>query len=1313
MKRHFLYLLIFFTLPFSLLSQVTRTVGTTGANYSKLKLAFDAINAGTLTGNITLQIIDNTIEAGFSAQLNASGIGNANYTSVNIYPTVTGKTISGNLSNLALIYLNGADNVTIDGRLNATGSSPDLTITNTSTSAGITSTIYLINEATSNTIKYCNLKGSSTSALSGILFFSTSTNPAGNNNNTIDHNNITSDGSGRLLNAIFSLGTNGKSNIGNIISNNNIFDFLNPGTTSNGVNLSSNNSQWTISDNSFYETSPSFAPTISATYIIIYIHYGSGTGFNISGNYIGGRAAFCGGSPWTKTNAFNNQFFGIYLNAGEAIPNSIQGNIIKNFNWSNSGAADWTAIQLLAGAVNIGTSVGNTIGASSGTGSILVTGGATNSNVYGIRIASGGTVDCQNNIIGSVTASNSSLNFASNLYAIYKTSTSGNTNIINNLIGSTITSKSINASSRSINNIQSVVGIRNESAGDITISGNNICNLSNETTRATGILTGLDITSTIGLNIVSQNFIYKLLPATASTITAAIYGIRIISGYTTITNNIVNLAGNTPTSIYGIYSAGTSNETYLYHNTVDIEGSPTYGSNNTAALYSNGNLNTQNFRNNIFRNARSNNGASGKHYAIRLAGNLLTIDYNDYYITGTGGVLGYLGSDKTTLAAWKIATGQDNNSMNANPVFRNPGSTIASDYKIGATLTGVAGTGITTDFGLNLRGTPPTMGAWEKIINKWKGAFSTSWANAANWTDLIVPANDSNIIFDASPNNDCVLDQNRAVTDITNGSVRNLILAGNALTLKGNLNFTGSGRINATASGSGITYGGASSQTIEVNQFLSDSVYNLTIANIAGVSLNSNFKISHNLTINPSSIVTIEAGKYVTVTGATANSGTLNLRSTSGGTASLITGTASGSGINVERYVTGGAPITSPSHLISSPVSGQDIATFLSSSGAVMKYHDDATGLWINGSPGGNFVQGTGYAVRKTSTGVLTFTGTLNTPPVTRAIICNDQNFGWNCVGNPFASSLDISSFLLNNFSINGLLNPSYANCYVYTKGIGYTPIGNGSYLQPGQGFFVKSVNPSLGSLNFTSSMQIHQNPVFYKKSGSKITQNISLKVKTSIDSSFTYVFFMDGMSKGLDPTWDAGVYVGKPEFMLYTKLIEDNGVEFYNQYLPDNETYEMIVPVGFDYTAGGLVKFTADVTTLPVGYSAILEDRLLGTFTDMEPIGANYEVIVAAGIKGTGRFYLHSGNGPNKKSLQKQQNINTFAVKNEIFIKGQVSENAVATVFDLLGRKIGEYKLEPSDINILKVNSIKDGIYIVRVLDRGVLKTDRVYISE
>ncbi len=547
--------------------EVNATVGTSLAYYPTLKDAFDKVNNGTHKGNITIKIKNNTTEP-VSAVLNASGTGGSSYASLNIYPTVTGLSVSGNLA-APLIDLNGADNVVIDGRLNATGTTKDLTINNTNTSATAgTSTIRFINDATNNTVKYCSLKGSETDATSGILFFSTTTVSIGNDGNTISNNNITSSvTANRPTNAIYSAGTSGKDNSGNLISNNTIYDFLKRSAASNGILLSSNTTAWTIDGNSFYETA-SFIPTASVTYNVIQISNTSGNGFIVTNNYIGGNSALCGGTAWTKTNAANNIFTAINLNVGTTTASSVQNNTIKNFNWSNSSNATWSAIAITGGNVNIGTTTGNTIGAATGTGSVSVTGATNGQNVYGINITSTGTVDCRNNTIGSITAQNGAT-LSGNIFGINKSATAGTTTISNNYIGSTTTANSINASSASTANAQVVYGIYNAGTGTIAISNNTISKLNNGSTNTTvgtlGVVNG--ITSLNGAIAISDNTIYDLSIANANTDatnSASVCGIA-LTGTTnpkTVTGNTIYNLSNTSVSfagnVIGIYYAGST-----------------------------------------------------------------------------------------------------------------------------------------------------------------------------------------------------------------------------------------------------------------------------------------------------------------------------------------------------------------------------------------------------------------------------------------------------------------------------------------------------------------------------------------------------------------------------------------------------------------------------------------------------------------------------------------------------------------------------------------------------------------------------------
>ena len=147
MKKFVIYFLLVLFLPTKLLAQ-TYTVGTSGADYPTLNEAFFDINNGNIQGVLVLQIIDNITES-TTAELFESGNGGlSNYTSVTIYPTGSGFTINGPLD-APLISLNGAVNVTIDGRVNATGSAKDLIITNESTGTSA-STIQFINDAANN-----------------------------------------------------------------------------------------------------------------------------------------------------------------------------------------------------------------------------------------------------------------------------------------------------------------------------------------------------------------------------------------------------------------------------------------------------------------------------------------------------------------------------------------------------------------------------------------------------------------------------------------------------------------------------------------------------------------------------------------------------------------------------------------------------------------------------------------------------------------------------------------------------------------------------------------------------------------------------------------------------------------------------------------------------------------------------------------------------------------------------------------------------------------------------------------------------------
>ncbi|MDD2996098.1 MAG: hypothetical protein PHP99_07790, partial [Paludibacter sp.] len=231
---------------------INSSAGTSTAEYSNLQAAFSAINNGTHQGEISIAINTNITETS-TATLNSSGSGGASYISIQIFPTASGLSITGNLPS-PLIDLNGADNVTIDGRVNRVGNTADMTIVNQSTSTNTgTSTIRLINGAQNCKLQYCQIKGAGTAEQSGTIFIS------GNGTNSghiISYNKI-SGADTRAFHSIYSNGTN-NSNIQ--ITNNHFVDIFceqisyASNMPATAIYAHTGSSGWTISENHFYET---------------------------------------------------------------------------------------------------------------------------------------------------------------------------------------------------------------------------------------------------------------------------------------------------------------------------------------------------------------------------------------------------------------------------------------------------------------------------------------------------------------------------------------------------------------------------------------------------------------------------------------------------------------------------------------------------------------------------------------------------------------------------------------------------------------------------------------------------------------------------------------------------------------------------------------------------------------------------------------------------------------------------------------------------------------------------------------------------
>lgn len=698
--------------------------------YTTLGAAISAIGTSQTGRNIEIKIGGSTTEL-------TSGIfiGAGDWSSLKIYPTAISTIQAGlpNTSTSAFITLSAANNVTIDGRLNQTGAG-SLTIINSCTdNANARSTILFDNDAKNNVLKYCTVKGSQTGNYGIISFSATAATTNGNGLNTIDHNLITNNGTIPKY-GIYAIGNTSFPNIGNQITNNEFKDLLAIYIASTTVYIAGGtsapqNDNFTISGNSFYN-SVIIDDYASSNLAKIMLGIGTSTAtyggsHTITDNFFGGSSANCNGTLQKRYKDATLNIIAIYPSGGTT---SIQNNTIKNISWSNDYyPANMTAINIAGGTgdVNIGTVTGNTIGDNTSTGSIvLIAKGNSNSSATMITLSTTGTVNCRNNKIGSITGIHQTANYTMGITAISKTATAGTTNISNNTIGSTNVSNSIyayysNAGVESATTAsQNVSGISCAGTGICSVSYNTIANLTNFTTI--GYLYSININSTSGTangNLMHSNVIKGY------TGTGAVIGINSNGGNNTITNNVIKLGDNTACEIRGINDGSSATSTSSYHNTIYIGGSPVTGAFPSYCEFSSGPATKKYYKNNIFVNARSNNGATGSHYALYLNSTntgTLEIDGNDYFVTGTGSVLCRYSTDKTTLSAFQTATGQDASSVNTDPGFANPGGLTAESYVPSSLLLTGVNASVTTDYSGVSRTTTPAMGAHDFRI--WNGS---------------------------------------------------------------------------------------------------------------------------------------------------------------------------------------------------------------------------------------------------------------------------------------------------------------------------------------------------------------------------------------------------------------------------------------------------------------------------------------------------------------------------------------------------------------------------------------------------------------
>lgn len=438
--------------------------------------------------------------------------------------------------------------------------------------------------------------------------------------------------------------------------------------------------------------------------------------------------------------------------------------------------------------------------------------------------------DADNTIISGCILSGSTTTGATNSYATIYVSESSTSLLIDDL---TIDNCEINKGSYGIyfasGSVESTdIVVTNNTFGENSrgavflddciapiVSGNTITSASDANSSYTGIEIAYGSTgSVVTKNIITSEYIKTGIEINNTDATAL--------SPTLVANNFIAIGGsfNAPRGI----DINGSDYVDIYFNSVHMYNSSTTFGN--AALYIGGTIADGSI--NVVNNILASTNGGSTHIAVYLAStnnrvDLGTIDYNNYYVTGSASV-GY-SSGYQDFASWQTLLSGDANSMEVDPLFASNTDLHVSEMDL---IDGTSLAAVTDDIDGDSRQPTPTIGADE--------FFVAAVADDAGVSDMITPS------IPPCPGNSAF------EVEVTNYGTNTLT----SVTVEWSVN--GVAQTPVTATGLSVTTGNSTNVSLGTFNLLSNTAYefifntSLPNGNVDGNLLNDTLTLSNQYT---------------------------------------------------------------------------------------------------------------------------------------------------------------------------------------------------------------------------------------------------------------------------------------------------------------------------------------------------------------------------------------------------------------------------------------------------------------------------------
>ncbi|MCP2037696.1 T9SS type A sorting domain-containing protein [Chryseobacterium sp. HSC-36S06] len=495
--------------------------------------------------------------------------------------------------------------------------------------------------------------------------------------------------------------------------------------------------------------------------------------------------------------------------------------------------------------------------------------------------------------------------------------------------------------------------------------------------------------------------------------------------------------------------------------------------------------------------------------------------------------------------------------------------------------------------------------------------------------------------------------------------------------------------------------------------------------------------------VDAGSTLTIRKDKYVRLLGSLENSGKVFVED--GGNFLQVYDKITNTGnITVENTFTLSTGRQQYNYVIS-PVKGQALKTIYDGIPFVI-YHNENTNFFYNAG-NGDYVAGKGFAVKEptlddypahttTITGKyegVPFNGILNYPIAYTTDKVNVSH-GWNLIGNPYPSSLDLIEFYnkggnkdkiestfkfwdnRNNLNITqegsnyGGSNYALFNVDTGTSGTG-TSIGSSiaterkptRYVKPGIAFIVRAKSTANGAtLHFDNSYRsVDAAPDFHGKQNAEQDDRfwLNLTSPTGITVTNAVVYFPRGNN---DYASDDSDYQNLSDD-IYT-IVGNNKLAIQGKAsFEDND----VLPLGINtFKAGSYtISLNEKEGKFANGQAIYLKDKQLNIVTNLSEGAYTFET--AAG-EHTGRFeivYLPTTTLGTQTAVK--SGLVLYKDGGDFVLKNTDTMNKL-DVYDMSGRMIHSAKPQAKEFR-LNTNTMNSGVYILQVQTPSGIQTKRV----